>query len=148
MNIVEQIHTAIKTTCASVFGADYVELRRVFDPSQNDQRGAAKAYGVRHLSASSADGVMRYYTMDHGFEVQLSRSFTDRTDDAETQSVINEMYDLIDDLLVEVFLKKLSLPSIVMIVDNPAISEPELLENGTVLIRTSFNVKYRNAVNL
>lgn len=148
MNIVEQIHDAIKSTTASVLGAGWVEMRRVFDPSQNDTRTAGMAYGVLHGSASGAAGVQRYYTMDHQFAVVLSRSVVERQDDTEHQAVINEMYDVADDLLVEVFLKKLGLPSIVIIVDNPSISEPQILENGTVIMRVGFNVKYRNAVNL
>lgn len=147
MNIVSQIHTNIKSVASTVLGGTWHELRRVFDPEQNDSRTAENAYGVRHGAASSADGVMRYYTMDHSFTVVLSRRFVDRLSDAEIQTVINDLYNKADSILVEVFLKKLSLPTIVLIVDNPSIAEPRVLGNQSVILELSFNVKYRNAVN-
>jgi len=146
MNVVEQIYDSITAITQTVLGVEYKPLRRVFNPTLNDLRSSEKAFGVLHGAASSSDGVMRFYTLDHSFQVLLSRRFVDRQDDVAIQETINNLYDHADGLLVEMFLKKLNLTSIVMIVDRPSISEPEILDNQAVLLRVGFNVKYRNQI--
>lgn len=147
MNIVEQIYDSMTTLVQNQLGVDYKKMRKIFQPDLNDLRSAEKSFAVRHLAANTADGVQRYYTMDHGFEVMVSRVFVDRLDDIQIQEVINELYSKLDDIITEALIKKLGLPSIVMIVSDPSISEPEVLENRSVLMRLQMNVKYRNAVN-
>jgi hypothetical protein len=146
MNIVEQIFNAISTTTQTVAGVDYKYLRNVFNPGLNDLRSVSKGYGVIHGSASDADGILRHYTFDHQFEVILTRGFAKRMEDADIQTAINELYSIADDLLVEVFLKKLNLTTIVKIVNRPSIGTPEVLDNQAVLLRVGFNVKYHNEI--
>jgi hypothetical protein len=144
--VVEDIFDAITTTTGSTLGTDWIKLRRVFAPEVLDLRTAEQAYGVKHLAASSADGVTKFYTLDHGFEVILSRTFADRLDDTDIQDTINDLYDKADDLLVEFFLNKLGLPATVLVIDQPSLGEPEVLDNQVVILRVGFNVKYRNRI--
>lgn len=144
--IVEDIFDAITTTVQTAVGASYLPLRRVFDPAQNDFRTVAKGFGVRHAEASSADGVNRVYTLDHRFEVVLTRAFVDRNDDAAIQEAINELYDKADEVLKASFLTKLGLSSVILIVDSPTIGAPEILPNSAVSLVVGFNVKYRQAI--
>lgn len=146
MNLVEQIYDSLTTVVTGVVGSEYKFMRRIFQPDLNDLRNAKKAYAVRHLSAADASSETRHYTLDHGFEVMLMQTIVDRGDDRETQSTINELYDLADDVIRTVFLQKAGLPSIVMIVNRPSISEPEIIGGDCVLLRISFNVKYKNEV--
>lgn len=144
--VVGDIHSAIKTLAASVLGASYQELKHIYAPEKNDLRNIKSAYGVIHGAASYADGVTRVYTMDQEFTLVLVKRAIRRDSDDDLQTVINELYNKADDFLVQSFLTKLSLSSTVLIVDQPAISEPEILDNECVLIRVSFNVKYRKAI--
>lgn len=144
--VVGDIHAAIKTLAASVLGASYNELKYIYSPEKNDLRNIKTAYAVTHGQASSADGVTRVYTMDQVFTLIIVKRAIRRDSDDDIQTVINEIYSKADDFLVQAFLTKLGLSSTVLIVDQPEISEPEILDNESVLIRVSFNVKYRKAI--
>lgn len=144
--IVQSIFDAVTSTAQTAVGVAYKPLRKVFDPSQNDFRSIEKGFGVRHGESTSADGVTRVYTIDQRFEVVLVRRFVDRDDDAAIQDSINELYDKADEILKAAFLTKLGLSAIILIVNEPAISTPEVLDNGAVSIIVSFNVKYRQAI--
>jgi hypothetical protein len=121
-------------------------MNRVYDPALNDIRTGAKAYGVKHGASDNASGVTRVYTMDMKWEILITDSVADRNSDTAALSVVNALHSKADDILNQIFLTKLSLPSIVLIVDQPRISEPEVLPNGLALIRVGFNVKYRQAI--
>jgi hypothetical protein len=140
-----QIFSAIDDICQSVC-SDYVKLRRVYDVSQNDARNISKAYGIIHGEAENTDGVTRFYTLDQKFEIVLVNRAVDRDNDADIQAVINTMYDKAESLFNQIFLSKLGLPAIVLIVDNPSMSKPQILENGAAILVLSFNVKYRKAI--
>jgi len=145
MNIVEQIHDAIVNLVQANLPS-YQRLKRIFDPEQNDLRNAERGFGVRMLSASTRSGPMRHYALDQGFEIIFSRTFAERLDDDQINEVILDMYNQIDTIIVQSLYTKLSLPSVVDLVDSPAISEPQILQNRAVILRLNLNVKYRNAI--
>lgn len=147
MNIVEQIYDQIVILTDLALGTGtYTRLRKVFNPEQNDFRNVNQAFGVRHGSASTADGVTRVYTMDHTFEVLLAKRASSRDTDLTIQETMNELYNKADEVFRTIHLRKLNLPSIVLIVDSPNIGEPEVLDNECVLLTLGFNVKYRSAI--
>ena len=145
-NIVEQICTQIKVIASAQLGASYTEMRRVFEPDQNDFRTATKSYGVRPLGASSSEGVLRVYTLDHRFEILLMRSVVERNDDSLRLAAIYELYDKASEIFKNLEATKINLASIVLVVNDPAMDEVERLTNNTVLLRQSFNVKYRESI--
>ena len=145
-NLVEQIHTKIKTITGTVLGSSYQLMQRPFSPEKNTARGAFKAYGVLCGSATSAETTLRSYTLDQNFEVLLQSTFVDRLDDTDKQVVINDLYDQSSKLFKEYFYKKLELPSIVYVVNNPSLSQPEIIENKTILLRVGITVKYRENI--
>lgn len=144
--IVSQIHAAIGTQVATTLGATYQKMRHMYVPETNDLRNAYKSYCVLHGAASNAEGITRVYTLDQEFRVQILNTYIDRLDDANIQSEINTLYDKIDSILVAMFLSKLGLPSIVLIVNDPAIEEPKVLGNQAVMISFRVNVRYRNSI--
>jgi hypothetical protein len=144
--IVTSIFNAITSTVTTALGPDYKQLRNIFKPEDNDLRIINKAYAVRHGASTNADGITRHYTMDQRFEVVLVNRASQRDDDAATQAIFGVLYDKADDILRAAFSTKLGIPSIVLNVDSPEISQPELLENDAAVIVLSFNVKYRQAV--
>lgn len=145
-NIVQQIYDSI-TTLTEAELPSFKKMRRVFAPNENDFRSAKNSFGVIHKSASDAAGVTKVYTLDHSFEVLLMSTFVSGNDDLDKQTVINSLYDAADELLKLFFLSKLGLPGLVLLVSNPAIAEPEILNNEAVVLRVSFDVKYRNAID-
>jgi hypothetical protein len=146
-NIVDQIHGAIETSVATVLGANYQKMRRIYNPSENDLRNSKSSYSVLHGAASSSIGITNHYTLDHSFRIQVMTTFIDRLDDANIQDEINSLYSKIDDILVNMHLTKLGLPSIVLVVNEPSIDEPQVLfENTAVLISFGINVRYRKAI--
>lgn len=147
MNLVEQIHTAIKSKVTTALGASYKELQFVFDVSKNSERGMASAYGVRPLAASNASGVTQHYTLDQQFEVILTGLAARTNSDSDKFTLIFSLYDKVDEIFNTCFLTKLGLPSIVMIVDSPNISEVEFFdENQFIVLRFTMNIKYRRQI--
>lgn len=145
MNLVSQIHTAIDSLAATTLGGSYVKIRHILNPEKESFR-ATHAYGVRHGAAANAAGVTRHYTLDHAFELVLLARVVNRDDEETTQTIFNDMYDKADAVLNQMFLTKLGLPSIVLIVDNPSISTPVVLDNDAAILQVGFNVKYRRMI--
>jgi hypothetical protein len=144
--IVANIHSAIVDLAQTTFGPEYSLLTKVFDPSQNDTRGVNKAFGVRHGEATSSEGVTRHYTMNQRFQLLIMNQAINRSNDQDVQTVFNTLYDLADSFLNAAFLTRLGLPNTVLIVDQPDMSEPELLANDGALLIVGFNVKYRRTI--
>lgn len=145
--LVTQIHTAIESLVASQLGGSYQKMRKIYNPNENDLRNAKSSYAVLHGAASNSEGVTRVYTLNQSFRVQLMTTFIDRLDDTKIQTEINSLYDKIDAILVNMHLTKLGLSSIVLLVNEPFIDEPQVLfENTAVLMSFGINVRYRNAI--
>lgn len=143
--VVGDVHAAILALCGSTLSGA-VQLRRVFQPEENDFRHPNMAYGVRHLSASPASTVTRVYTLDHSFEVLLGKRFVDRDSDSDKQAVINALYEQAHALFVAMVNTKLGLASSVLNVEQLSFTEPEILANEIALLRAQFVVKYRQAL--
>jgi len=145
MNIVEQIFDKIGDITAAEL-SDHARLRKVLQPELNDLRSVSRAFGVTHGDAISADGVTRHYTLDHTFNLILTDRIVDRDNDAAVQSVFNSLYDRADKVLVKIISSKIGLPSIVLSIDEPSFSAPEVLENVAAVLSVSFVVKYRRII--
>ena len=147
--VVADIRTGIESRVSTSLGATYQKLRRFYDPEQNDFRAVKKGYAVVQLGAidASTEGTFKHYTLDQQFDVLLTNTFSDRGDDADIQTAIEVLYDEADKLLVDFLGTGLNTISVtdgmVLTTNQPGLSEPEILANSAVLLRVSFNVKYR-----
>ena len=146
-NIVEQIYDSVVTLTGTELGATWTRLSKVFDPAQNNFREINQAFGVRPRGALTSEGVTRVYTMDHTFDVLLAKRASSRDSDLAILETEFILFSAADELFKKFFLSKLALPSIVLIVNSPSLSDPEVLDNGCVLLTASFNVKYRNLID-
>lgn len=146
--IVTTILTNMLSTISTTLGAGYQELRHVYDVTKNDIRTAKLAYGVRPLSALSSDpGMLRAYTVDQSFEIILSDTITRGASDAERTTAIGTMFDKADEIFKVLVNTKAGAASYVLVVNNPAMSEPEFLEdNQIVLLRMQLNIRYRSTI--
>jgi hypothetical protein len=146
--IVTDILTNAKSTISTTLGASYQELRFVYDVSKNDLRAAYLAYGMRPLSATTADsGTVRAYTLDQGFEIILLNTSARPDSDAEKTTAIGVMYDKCDEIFKALVNSKAGVPSYVLVVNQPSISEPEFLEeNKVIVLRMQLNIRYRSTI--
>lgn len=145
--IVQDIITQSKSIASTLLGASYKELRFVYTVERNDIRSAEKGYSVRPLSATPAESVTRVYTLDHGFEFILTDTIGRSDDDSQRTDALNTMYDKADEYFKQIINTKINLPSVVLLVSSPSISEPEfVLDNKLVILRMQYTVKYRSAL--
>lgn len=144
--VVSSIFSAVTSTVTTALGATYKALPKIYNLEENDFRIIDKAYAVRHGASSFADGITRVYTMDQRFEVVLVNRAVTRNNDNDIQTAINTLYDKADDILRSAFGKKLGLSNVIINVDSPEISEPQILDNSAVVLIVAFNVKYRQSI--
>ena len=144
---VSQILTQAKAIAAATLGTGWNELPYVLDVSKNDERRAKQGYGVRPLPANEAPSVTNSYALDHGFELVLMGSVAKPDDESQAMTLIGTLYDKQDEIFKSMARAKLNLPGTVLLVSQPALSEPEILASGKLIaLRQQFNVRYRQAI--
>lgn len=142
MNNVERINDAISAVCVTVLGVTWVQMRKLFQPVQNDLRIAEKSFAVRPLGADPFTGAQVAFVFNQQFEIILSRRATNRDNDVEIQDVIFDLYDKADNIFRSAIRLRASLDTIILDIDEPGMAEPEVLDNGAVILRFSFRVKH------
>lgn len=125
------------------------ELPYIFDVEKNDLRRSEDSFGIRPLSASNAETITRNYTLDHGFELILTRSVPrGNQDDSQKIAALEVLYDRGDEFFKALVNTKINLPSVVLNVFDPEFSEPEFDEGGKIaILRMQYVVKYRSSLN-
>lgn len=149
--VVGDIRSGIETRVATSLGGTYQKMRRFFDASLNTQRLAEKGYAVLHGPAADAstEGTFKHYTLDQTFDILIVDTIARDHDDAGKQTVADDLYDKADAMLVDFLGTGLNSISVtdgqVLTTNQPSIAEPEFLENNSVLLRVTLNVKYRRS---
>jgi hypothetical protein len=144
---VGSIITEIKSVASSKLGSEWKEVPNVYKLSGTDTRRGSKSYGARPLAAGSTGTVTNAYALDHQFELVLMDVFPNKSDSAQAEAVISNLYDKQDEIFKQIARSKINLPTTVMLVSEPQLSEPEFI-NGQELIalRQQFNVRYRQTL--
>ena len=146
--VVKNIIDNSKTQAIAVLPSTYKELRYIHSVENNDIRNATNGFAVRPLGASTAESVLKTYTLDHEFELILTNTDPRRLNDSQIEDALDDMYDQADDVFVKFVNSNLALPGIVLRVSDPTISEPELLnEEKLIVLRMQYTVKYRSPTN-
>lgn len=138
---VGDVHAALLSTCSTVLGAGWQQLKKVFDPAQNDLRNIEQAYGVRHGAASPIENITVVYSMGQQFDIVLTDRAANRDSDLAIQERLNVLYDKADQIFKEALRTRLSL-NIVTLVSGLRFEKPELLDNGAILLTASLDVTY------
>ena len=141
MNLVTQVHDELVSRCGTILGADWVRLKKVFDPTQNDFRSIAKGFGVRHGAASPDADATKVFILSHTFDIVLTSRAANRDSDIEIQTRLNELYSKADDIFKDAVRSKLEL-YFVTHVDGLKFAEPQVLNNGAILLTASIDVRY------
>ncbi|MBK9496913.1 MAG: hypothetical protein IPO08_20875 [Xanthomonadales bacterium] len=138
---VGDVHAALLATCSTVLGAGWQQLKKVFDPAQNDLRNIEQGYGVRHGAASPLENITVVYSMGQQFDIVLTDRAANRDSDLAIQERLNVLYDKADQIFKEALRTRLSL-DIVTLVSGLRFEKPELLTNGAILLTASLDVTY------
>lgn len=146
-NVVEQIRDKLEEKLlASTTLTSGDRLRYIFDVERNDSRIIGDGYGIRPLSATTPDGVTKFYTLDQDFEIILTKRVPRQQDDDDAIESILALYDRVDLFFKEVLNTQLDL-GFVLVVFQQAIDEPEILGEGAyAVLRLQVTVKYRQSV--
>lgn len=143
---VRQIIDNSKSLASTTFGAEYQALRFIYEVEKNHLRGQRLGFAVRPLAASPAETVTKTFTLNQDFEIILTDSIARADDDSQKEEVIKVMYDMLDDFFQALINTKLSLPTIVLFVSAPSMSEPEFIDdNKLVILRAQYTVRYRSS---
>jgi hypothetical protein len=142
--LVTDIITGIETRLAAVL-TGYSPLRYYYDIEKNDYKGNVDRYGIIPKEIESQSGVIRSVTVNQTFQIILTTGYKNGPmSDSDLQSKVKTLYDKMDDVLHDLFLTKLGVPSIVLLSTLNGYEEPEILEEQKVVaLRMDLTVRYR-----
>lgn len=144
---VSSVMTALLSTIATAVGTGWQELVHVQDLSKLNERTAKKGYGMRPMDATAVETPIRSYTLDHAFEIVLTDTLARVENDEEYRAVLATLYDKADEVFKRIILTKLGLPSLVVNVTGPSISQPEIGPKKIfIALRMRVLVKHRSAI--
>lgn len=145
--IVTTIYDALVSKVSTTLGASYHELPRKYSPEEGDFLTINQGYAVVQ-SGSSPFSVpdQGCYIMDQRFEVLICDRSVDRGDDSDKSDAINSLYNKAHDLTSAIHNTTFSIADVLR-VRFADMGAPEFFDNGLVLIRLGFSVKYAQAVS-
>lgn len=123
----------------------YKRLKYSYDVEKNNKRASDDAYGIGAGAGSSVEGTFRTITMDQEFFVILTKDFGGRSDDNAERTALKAIYDDMETLYRDLFQSKLGIPSVVYLVSELSLDEPEKIADNVISVRMSFTVKHRKS---
>ena len=123
----------------------YKRLKYSYDVEKNNKRASDDAYGIGAGAGSSVEGTFRTITMDQEFFVILTKDFGGRSDDNAERTALKAIYDDMETLYRDLFQSKIGIPSVVYLVSELSLDEPEKIADNVISVRMSFNVKHRKS---
>lgn len=139
---VSSILTSLNTQVSTILGADWGELKHVYNLEDNSFRSSDKKYGVGALQGASVSGTTKAVTVDFGFFVVLVENFINRDSDANERAALSDIYDKLDSINENIFQKKLNNNN-VLVVQDLSFDAPEKIDRGSIAVRVNFTIKYR-----
>lgn len=141
---INTIVTGIKGLISTSLGSSYISLPYAYDIN-NNSKIVAKGYSVIPQGLSEVDGVSRSIYVDQTFQIIVNDKYlSSTTNDTAKQDLIMGLYNKMLDIYQSIVVNKAGAPSIVLIVNNMSIGDPEILEdNDFVSLRMDINVKHR-----
>ena len=146
-NLVEQITGGIEARLADVL-TGFEPLRYYYDLAKNDYKGNTDRYAVLPQSIESQSGVIQSITIDQTFQITLTTDYrNDPKSDTDLQAKVKYLYDKMDNVLRDIVLTKLGVPSIILLVTLGGYDAPQVLEEQKV-IALSMDIKIRHRRDL
>jgi hypothetical protein len=144
MSAQTDILNAIESRVNAVLPA-YKRLKYSYDVEKNNKRASDDAYGIGAGAGSSVEGTFRTITMDQEFFVILTKDFGGRSDDNAERTALKAIYDDMETLYRDLFQSKIGIPSVVYLVSELSLDEPEKIADNVISVRMSFTVKHRKS---
>ena len=144
MSAQTDILNAIESRINAVLSS-YKRLKYSYDVEKNNKRASDDAYGVGAGAGSSVEGTFQSITMDQEFFVILTKDFGGRSDDNAERTALKAIYDDMETLYRDLFQSKLGIPSVVYLVSELSLDEPEKIADNVISVRMSFTVKHRKS---
>ncbi len=149
-NEVVDLVEAIKTRTSTVLGSDYKPIGYAIDIEKNPSKGSNKRFGVvvGSLGQTEEYGVLSSYTVMQEFTVKITNSYSQsKVNDSDKLAKTNVLFDLALSVYTDLVKEKAGLPSVVVIVGDMTVSDPEYLEeDNVVVLNMSFAVTYRKTL--
>lgn len=139
-DILNAIESRVNTVLSS-----YKRLKYSYDIEKNNKRASDDAYGIGAGAGSSVEGTFQSITMDQEFFVILTKDFGGRSDDNAERTALKAIYDDMETLYRDLFQSKLGIPSVVYLVSELSLDEPEKIADNVISVRMSFTVKHRKS---
>ena len=136
------ILNAIETRTNAVLPS-YSRLKHSYNLEANEKRGSNDGYAIGAGAGSTVAGTFRTVTFDQEFFVVLTKRFGGRSGDSADRTALKAIYDDIELLYKDFFQSKLGINSIVYVVSEMTLEEPELLGDNVISVRMNFTVKFR-----
>ena len=144
MSAQTEILNAIESRVNAVLPS-YKRLKYSYDVEKNNKRASDDAYGIGAGAGSSVEGTFRTITMDQEFFVILTKDFGGRSDDNAERTALKAIYDDMETLYRDLFQSKIGIPSVVYLVSELSLDEPEKIADNVISVRMSFTVKHRKS---
>lgn len=141
MNSVTQIYDKIVDITTAQLGVSWQRLKKVFNPEENDFRNIEQGFGVRHGAATPDADATKVFILSHKFDILLADRSANRDNDLAIQDRLNSLYEKAELIFQDCVRTKLDL-QFVTHVDGLEYLDPQLLDNGCILLTASLNVRY------
>ena len=90
--------------------------------------------------------MLRYYTVDHTFELILTDIWARDQDDSEREAVLETLYNKADEIFKDLHNSKVNGTANVLSVFDPTLLEPEFFDDKKIIVlRMQVTIKYRGA---
>jgi hypothetical protein len=141
---VSTVFNNFKAIIVATLPAEFQEIPYPREIEKNDARRLDKGYALRLLDGPFTDTLTQSYTIDQNFEILLTRTNPRQGDESQVESAELFLFDAATDILIEVINQKANTPGIVLKVDQPNFSAPELVRDSEfVLLRVGVTITYR-----
>lgn len=140
---ISTILDALNTQVQAVIGADWKEMKYIYEPEKNDKRGADKGYGVGVGESDTVEGVTTKITKDTTFFIQLAKRFANRNDDSNERTAINDIYEQLEAIDQQVFERKLGIQTVVFVVQSIGTEAPVNISDDVVMVKANYVIKHR-----
>lgn len=147
-NIKTQAKTIIVAQLTASLGSAPIRLKFIYEVEKNDARVLRNGYGIRALGAiPSAASITQAITLDQDFEVILTDTVPNSSNDDQREDVVDKLFSSGEDISAEFINTRINIPLTVLKVSQPTFQLPEFLDGKKALVfRMLVTVTYRIAL--
>ncbi len=123
---------------------NHKRLKYSYELEKNNLRNGANAWGAG-IGAGDPDdsGVIKSITLNQSFFVVVTEKFTNRSDDSALIESMKTVYDNLEMVFLDFTSSKIGIPSIILIVEQPTLDEPDKVGENTISVKANFIIKHR-----